>query len=133
MPTYCYKINEDLKFDRDFPAGEAPDEIPFLRIPSVSKELFTAYRDRQTEALGMTTSVKNSDNPVKSGRVSPWPMEPCIASGVHPDQAQELRGHLEKHGCKTEVNKEGNPIYTSASHRKRALKCRGLNDRNSYT
>ena len=125
MPIYCYKTDVGEKFELSFPPGEAPDEII---DPNGN-----ARRDRQTEAQGMTTSVKGSENSVRSRRCSPWPMEPCIASGVHPDQAQELRGHYEKHGCKTEVNAEGNPIYTSASHRKKALKCRGLNDRNSFS
>lgn len=60
-----------------------------------------------------------------------WPFA-CVASGVHPDQAQALREHLAKHGVPTEVTKGGDPIYTDAAHRRRALKARGFVDRASF-
>lgn len=59
-------------------------------------------------------------------------MEPCCASGVHASQAQELREHLADRGCPTEVTTDGDPIYTSAAHRKKALKCRGMFDKASF-
>jgi hypothetical protein len=61
-----------------------------------------------------------------------WPMQPCVASGVQPEQAQELRDLFKKAGVPTEITKEGDPIYTSPEHRRRALKVRGLYDRSSY-
>lgn len=61
-----------------------------------------------------------------------WPMKPCYASGVHASQAQELRDHLAKRGCPTEVTPSGDPIYTSAAHRKKALKIRGMHDKASF-
>jgi hypothetical protein len=60
-----------------------------------------------------------------------WPLT-CVASGVHPDQAQALRDHLAKHGVPKEVTKGGDPIYTYAAHRRRALKARGFVDRASF-
>lgn len=62
---------------------------------------------------------------------SGWPIE-CVASGVCPDQAGELREFYRKHGCPTEVSSDGNPIYRNAAHRKKALKIRGFHDRASY-
>jgi len=61
-----------------------------------------------------------------------YPMT-CYASGVHPDQAGDLRQYLQERGCPTEVTPQGDPVYTSAAHRKKALKLRGLHDRNSFS
>lgn len=60
-----------------------------------------------------------------------WPIE-CVASGVNAAQAQELRDEFKRVGVPTEVTADGNPIYTDAAHRRRALKARGLVDRSSY-
>ena len=133
MPTYCYTVFGPTiydihdTFERIFKAGEAPDTI------TVKKNGYSikAVRDRRAEAVGMTTCVKGSENPTRYR--STWPMEPCIGSGVHPNQAQELRDHLEVRGCPTEINGEGNPVYTSAAHRRKALKIRGMHDRNSFS
>ena len=61
-----------------------------------------------------------------------WPPIECIASGVAPQQAQELRDFFSAHGEQVEVSNSGDPIYTSAAQRKRLLKLRGLHDRNSF-
>jgi len=60
-----------------------------------------------------------------------WPMA-CYASGVNAEQADQLRAEFKRVGVPTEVTKDGDPIYTSASHRKRALKARGFFDRAAY-
>lgn len=60
-----------------------------------------------------------------------WPLE-CIASGVHADDAQKLRDEFNRLGVPTEVSQDGNPIYRSPEHRRRALKARGFVDRSSY-
>jgi len=104
-------------------AGEAPDEM------TINDDI--VVRDRQAEAAGMHVSVVGSTNRTRQPN-NTWPMPPCYSSGVHADQAQDLRDHLRENGCPTEVTKGGDPIYTSASHRKRALKCRGMYDRNSF-
>lgn len=62
-----------------------------------------------------------------------WPLKPCFASGVHPEQAQELRDGLRGAGVATEVTSGGDPIYTSAVHRKKALAVRGIHDNNSFS
>jgi hypothetical protein len=60
-----------------------------------------------------------------------WPMT-CFASGVNANQAGELRDHLLKAGVPTEVTADGDPVYRSAAHRKKALKARGMHDRKSF-
>lgn len=130
MPTYCYSTIGDLKktFDRIFPAGKAPERLLIERT-SDGWDIY-AERDRCAELSGTTISVKSGSSiQPPSG---PWPMSPCFASGVGASQAQELRDHFSKHGVKTEVTSDGDPIYTSAAHRKRALKCREMHDANSY-
>lgn len=60
-----------------------------------------------------------------------WPLV-CCASGVNASQAQELRDTFKRLGVPTEVTPGGDPVYTSAEHRRRALKARGLHDRAAY-
>ena len=69
--------------------------------------------------------------PVAVRHGSPWPMV-CVASGVHASKSSELRDFLQKSGVPTEVTQDGDPVYTSASHRKNALKVRGLFDRTAF-
>lgn len=121
MPIYCFTtIYSGETIERLFPAGKAP--------PVVMDNGIHHVRDYQAEVAGQTAIVKgSSDKPKRT-----WPMRPCIASGVHADDAQELRDHLKKHGCPTEVTTDGNPIYTSAVHQGKALKCRGLHNKASF-
>jgi hypothetical protein len=56
----------------------------------------------------------------------------CYASGVHPSRAEELSDYLETHGCPTKVTPGGDPVYTSAEHRRKALKIRGMYNRNPF-
>jgi len=60
-----------------------------------------------------------------------WPMSPCNSSGVQPEQAQELRDHFKRHGVPTEVTTQGDPVYRSPQHQKRALACRGMHNKAS--
>lgn len=60
-----------------------------------------------------------------------WPLT-CYASGVHAGDAQALRDEFKRVGVPTEVTNDGDPVYTSPEHRRRALKARGFFDRSSY-
>lgn len=114
MPTYCYRSRDKQRklITRVFPVSERPESF---------KEKGRIFdRSREDEWAGVSV-------PASSG----WPME-CVASGVNPSQAQELRDFYSSHGCPTEVTKDGNPVYRSAAHRKKALKLRGFKDRASY-
>lgn len=109
MPVYCY-TNGRRKIERWFPASHHPKEI--------IHDGKTYRRDFAAEGVGV---------PATKG----WPIE-CVASGVAPSQAQELRDFYRKHGVPTEVTADGNPIYRNASHRRKALKVRGMHDKASY-
>jgi len=110
MPYYCYSSEESDVVEKYFPMGDAPKSI---RVKGK-----TLKRDFRAEHM---------PRPAGTG----WPMV-CYASGVNAEQAGELRDFLGKNGCPTEVTNGGDPIYTSASHRKKALKLRGMYDRSSY-
>lgn len=114
MPTYCYR-------SRDRQRKLVTRVFPSTNIPESFKEkgrLFSRSREDEWDGISV---------PASSG----WPME-CYASGVHPSQANDLRKYFRDHGCPTEVTKDGNPIYRSAAHRKKALKLRGFGDKSSY-
>ncbi len=110
MPVYCFSTKSGKIHDRFFPFGKAPEQI---RIGNA-----IAKRDFQAEQVG---------TPSKSG----WPIE-CYASGVNADQAGELRDHFKEAGVSCDVTPDGDPIYTSHEHRKRALKVRGFHDNASF-
>jgi hypothetical protein len=61
-----------------------------------------------------------------------FPALECIASGVHPSQANELREVYAQRGERVEVTNDGNPIYTSLRQRRRLLELRGLHDNNCF-
>ena len=109
MPMYCYRNGRNV-ITRWFPVSHHPKEIHHKGK--------TYRRDFTAEGVGV---------PASKG----WPME-CVASGVAPSQAQELRDYYRKHGVPTEVTADGNPIYRNAAHRRKALKVRGMHDKASF-
>ncbi len=119
MPIYCYSTEEGDSFEVNFKMGDAPEKI------HMSRGGF-AWRDRNAEHVGQIAIVKGTSNPVKR----PWPQR-CCASGVHVDDGPELAKHLRDRGCPTEVV-GGDPVYTSAAHKRKALKIRGFVDKNSF-
>lgn len=116
MPVYCYETEDGTIIERVFKAGDAPKQI-ILSDPGEAERV--AKRSFQAEG-------------VKSASPSGWPMT-CCASGVNAEQAGELRSHFAEKGIPTEVTKDGDPIYTSSAHRKKALKARGFHDKDSYS
>lgn len=111
MPIYCYESNDGDVVERYCKAGCAPKRI---EVGGVKYR-----RSFAAERVGV---------PAQKG----WPIE-CVASGVNAGQAGELRDHFKKAGVPTEVSADGNPIYRDARHRRKALKCRGLFDKSSFT
>lgn len=109
MGIYCYSRGDDV-VEREFRTGSAP------KFVIVGKRKY--YRDFGAEGVSVPSS-------------SGWPIE-CVASGVNPSQAGELREFYRKSGCPTEVTADGNPVYRNASHRRKALKLRGFKDRGGY-
>ncbi len=114
MPTYCYRSKDrhHKLIERVFPSAHIPERVVEGRRVFV--------RSRKDEWGGVSV-------PSSSG----WPME-CFASGVHASQAGELRKFFSDHGCPTEVTADGNPVYRSAAHRRKALKLRGFRDKSAY-
>lgn len=111
MPMYSFECEETGEvIDLPFSVAERPKEV--------IKDGKKFVRSFRSERPGIPSSPG-------------WPLT-CTASGVHPSQAGELREFLRKSGCPTEVTKDGNPVYTSAAHRKKALKVRGMHDRASF-
>lgn len=113
MPIYCYQTNDGRVIERMFRPGEAPDTISDGNGGKAERYI-----------CGELPSLHISNKPG-------WPIT-CFGSGVQASQAGELREHLEKSGVPTEVTKDGDPVYTSPSHRRKALKARGLHDKNSF-
>lgn len=109
MPTYAFRNGRHV-VTRMFRIADRPDHIV------VRGKVFK--RSLADERPGVPSSAG-------------WPIE-CVASGVCPDQAGELREFYRKHGVPTEVSADGNPIYRNAAHRRKALKVRGLHDNSSY-
>lgn len=107
---YCYETKSGVILERVFPVGKAPSRIKHGR--------HFALR---------SFAAEHKSVPATKG----WPMT-CCASGVHPDQAGELREHFNKSGVPTEVNSQGDPIYRDINHRRKALKCRGIVDKSSF-
>ena len=110
MPVYCYRSKRGEKLSRVFGMGKAPKHI--------IEDGVRYDRDFRSEQVGIPATMG-------------WPMED-YASGVAPQQAQELRDYLDKRGVPTDVSEDGNPIYRDARHRRRVLKARGIHDRNSF-
>lgn len=108
--AYVSQDGEVVWHEQTLAEGPPPRQV--LRCDKVYK------RSYRTEQVG---------TPAAKG----WPLE-CYASGVHPDQAQELRDEFKRLNLDVEVTKDGNPVYTSAAHRREALKKRGFFDRASY-
>ena len=118
MPIYCWRTEDGEAFENYFPMAEVPE---FLFTSDGRK----ALRDYAAERV--SGNVKE-----RSERSRGWPMAPCVGSGVNAEQAPELREHFRKHNVDCEVTTDGDPIYTSASQRKKALKCRGMHDKSSF-
>ena len=111
MVTYCYITEDGRSEDRFFPMGTAPPSINFIDGSVAKRDYAAEHRPR------------------KAG--SGWPMT-CYASGVNPNQAQELRDFYKKHSFRCDVKNSGDPVYENSSHRKAALKLRNLHDKHSF-
>jgi len=110
MPVFCYETEDGAIHERIARVGKAPRRIT-VAGKSARRALYA--------------EIKCSP-PVKG-----WPLT-CVGSGVHPDQAGELRDHLASHGVPTEVTPAGDPVYRNAMHRRKALKVRGMHDNASF-
>lgn len=115
MPTYCYRSCDGKKrlVERIYPATNIPEDFTYGGV--------RYRRDRAAEWAGISVPSTAWANPIH-----------CVASGVHPSQRKELEKFLKDRGVPTQVDADGNPVYTSAAHRRKALKARGMHDNASY-
>ena len=70
------------------------------------------------------------DVPSQSFGKAGWPMK-CEASGCHREQIGEFTKMMSDAGCPTDFTSDGRAIYTSRSHRAKALRVRGMFDKNA--
>lgn len=112
MATYCFTDNEGNTEIHHFRMGQAPAEVVFSNGRIAERDLAAEWKPDKRSCRDYRLE--------------------CLASGVNPLQAPELRRFFKKHGESVEISADGNPIYTSAGQRKRLLKLRGFCDRNSF-
>lgn len=112
MPIYCYRTKNNEFVEKLFRVGEAPDEILLDGGETATRCFQAEHAPRNAGYAG-------------------WPIV-CFASGVHPNQAGELRKFLAERGCPTEVTRDGDPVYRDAAHRRKALRLRGMHDNCSF-
>lgn len=115
MPTYCFRSRDRRGevIERVFPSSRIPKSV------KVGRRRYDRARDAEWGGISVPSTVWA--NPIH-----------CVASGVHPSQRKELETYLKEAGVPTRVDADGNPIYTSAQHRRKALKARGMHDNASY-
>lgn len=115
MPTYCFRSRDRRRkvIERVYPSSAIPKSVVVGGV----------RYDRAMDAEWGGVSVPSTvwANPIH-----------CFASGVHPSQRKELEQFLKDRGVPTRVDADGNPVYTSAAHRRKALKARGMHDNASY-
>ena len=118
--NYAYKKPSGEVVWRSWSLEELKLYYPETGAPPAEIEVegTVARRSYQAERSGMQ-STKG------------WPLT-CVASGVNAAQAQELRDEFKRVGVPTEVTADGDPVYTSPEHRRRALRARGFFDRGAY-
>lgn len=113
MPRYSFVTEDGEQVEHICSWQERPETI--------------TLDDGRVAKFDFAAQIRSQMRPATKG----WPMT-CYASGVHASQAEDLRQYFRQHGCPTEVTNSGDVVYTSAAHRKRALKCRGMRDRSSF-
>jgi len=113
MATYCYTDETGSTEVHNFPMGKAPEQVVFTNGREAKRDMAAEWK------------------PCKGRSCRDYRIE-CLASGVNPAQAPELRKFFKKHGESVEVTNDGNPVYTSSGQRKRLLKLRGFYDKNSF-
>ena len=108
MPIYCYKCTECGKTEEEF--FPIDDRKLVIDCPDCGAP---AERDLVSERPGRLGSTE-----------AIWPC-PCDALGVNPDQCKEAHNDSVRQGVPTDFNSDGNPVFTSLSHKRRYAKTQG--------
>ena len=93
--------------------GMNDEELPVL----CDKCSFVMKRDFQTD-FGARSHCGN------------WPMT-SYAAGVHPKQIPEMEKFDKEHGVPTHYSGDGDPSFTSPTHRRKYCEAHGIFDRNA--
>ncbi len=111
MPTYCYSC----------PACGAEKEVEKSMADSDSPEMCPV------DAFVMDRNYYAEQGKQLYGDI--WPMA-SYAAGVSPEEVPEMVKFDKEKGVPTHYNSEGDPVFTSRSHRKRYCEAHHLFDRN---
>lgn len=116
---YLFEAKDGEQIEREYPmTGDIPWDITvggkrFQRQVTGGRLSFAPFTKRAHTSPGKST----------------WPLH-SDAAAVHPSQIAEAKAFDEKHGVKTDYDKDGRPVFTSKGHRKRYCRAHGLHDRN---
>lgn len=103
MTNYCYSHDDGEIIERSYRMGTAPKTV--RHGGKTYHRDYAAEKPRQLSA-------------------DVWPRVGKCA-GVHPSQAQEAYDKSVKDGVPTNFTSDGDPIFTSAGHRKRYMRSIG--------
>lgn len=114
MPIYCYETKDGTEHeDHYYHIGKAPRKIKL------------ASGKFATRAVRPCSVVPSGEKEWSKGLVS-------SAAGVLPSQIGEAERYAAVNGVPTKYTPDGDPVFTSASHRKKFLKLNGMIDKDSY-
>ena len=74
--------------------------------------------------------MPKSDRPITHHKPTGWPLE-CEASGCHRSQVPAFEKMMFDAGVPTDFTPDGRAIYQSRSHRDKALRVRGIFDKDA--
>ena len=74
--------------------------------------------------------LNEGDVPYQSFGKAGWPLK-CEASGCHRSQVPEFEKMMYQAGVPTDFTKDGRAIYRDRSHRAKALRVRGMFDKDA--
>jgi len=113
MPVYCYKCpvcGKTAEVNKPMSECGSPELCP--------QDSFVMNRDLQAEHGGRRHCAGT------------WPMA-SYAAGISPDEIAEFRKLDRANGVPTEYTPDGDPVFTSARHRREYCQAHGLYDRNA--
>lgn len=113
MPLYCYKCEACGHEQEVSKPMSKSDTIELCPIDS-----FVMQRNFPAESQGRKHKPGN------------WPME-SYAAGISPEEIPEFREIDKKGGIPTDYNSDGDPIFRTATHRKKYCQLHELYDRNA--
>ncbi|KKK69897.1 hypothetical protein LCGC14_2929440 [marine sediment metagenome] len=114
MPTYCYANENGEVIEHVCSINKRPKTIK--RGGVIYRRCFQAEWDHGRGPEGVHPGG--------------WPIV-SETSGVHPSQIKEAEAFTRKQGVPTHYTKDGRPILTNRSHRRKFCKAMGMRDRDA--